>query len=410
MLNSSVSEDVIESLEEKINQKTDKLERNVLTNVYEFLKSTKIDYRALSHLIEFSGNLFDKDKVIDGYYAIGGHYDAVGNYSASIIPIPLESGQTYTVSLLGTAHVDILSSDDLSYICHITGDEVNGWNVVTDSDNHTFSFTVPNSVNCCMLASAQTNDIQANELIICKGTTKGTNNRFHVSFRNAPVLNNSREYIVVDKNGNGDYTTLTAATDAAPNRATILVMPGIYDNEIVTAGKTKTLFIIGVDRDKCVIKNNDGNYAHTPIHISSGLLRNLTVLEEANTTPNNGSYAVHADFGTGLNSSLRIENCHLQSNVPNTGAIGIGLRENMNLTIKNCRLVSGTSGRALYAHDGGAGLSQYLRVIDCIIESPDEAIRIQGQGQPDLDFSKEQYYIEFIRNRIVGTCTFTNWY
>lgn len=137
MLNSSISKSDIENIEDEIEnvkkQKTDKLERNVLTTVYEFLKSAKIDYRALSHLIEFSGNLFDKDKVIDGYYATGGSYSPVEHYSAAIIPVPLEAGQTYTYNWGSITHLDILSSDDLSYIKHITygstGDE---WNVTYD--------------------------------------------------------------------------------------------------------------------------------------------------------------------------------------------------------------------------------------------------------------------------------------
>ena len=210
-----------------------------------------------------------------------------------------------------------------------------------------------------------------------------------------------------------DYTSLTSATNDAPDGSTIVVYPGIYENECVTAGTTKTLYIIGIDRDKCIIKNNLGDYQYAVIHISSGLLRNLTIIQEATTTTNNGAYGVHIDFNTGYNSTLRIENCHLQSNVPNTGGAGIGLRGGMHLTFKGCRLVSGTSGRALYLHDNDqdqfVGLQNFT-MEDCIIESPDQAIIIQGQGKPNRDFSVQQFYIEFCRNIIKGTILFTNWY
>ncbi len=233
---------------------------------------------------------------------------------------------------------------------------------------------------------------------------------FYLASINRPAQNN---IITVGKGAGFDYNTLTAATNAAPSGSTIIVYPGVYENECVTAGTTKTLYIIGVDRDKCVIKNNLGEYQYAVIHIASGLLRNLTVIQEG-TDPGqtSGAYGVHADFNPGQNSTLRIENCHLQSNVPNTGGIGIGLRKDMHLTIKGCRLVSGTSGRALYAHDddGGSGGAQYLHVIDCILESPNQAILIQGQGKPDRDFSVQQYYIEFCRNIIKGTISFINWY
>lgn len=210
-----------------------------------------------------------------------------------------------------------------------------------------------------------------------------------------------------------DYTSLTAATNQCPNNSIILVYPGIYENECILAGITKTLYIIGIDRDKCVIKNNLGDYEYAVIHISSGLLRNLTIIQEATTTTNTGAYGVHIDFNTGYNSTLRIENCHLQSNVPNTGGAGIGLRGGMHLTFKGCRLVSGTSGRALYLHDNDqdsyVGLQNFT-MEDCILESPNQAILIQGQGKVGRDFSVQQFYIEFCRNIIKGTVNFTNWY
>ena len=222
----------------------------------------------------------------------------------------------------------------------------------------------------------------------------------------------NRGYIIVDKNGLGDFTTLTQASNAAKDGDIIYVNPGIYDDECIVAGKTKTLYIIGLDRDKCIIKNNRGDYTYAPIHLSSGLLRNLSVISES--TEGN-AYAVHADFNPLHNSTLNIENCHLQSNSADAGGIGIGLRGGGHITIKSSRLVSTNRGRALYAHDyEGTEYNgkQVLSVIDCIIEAPDndEAIIIQGQGSADKDFSVSQYYIEFIRNVITGTVEFTNWH
>ena len=229
-----------------------------------------------------------------------------------------------------------------------------------------------------------------------------------------PFLSKSedRKHIIVDVNGKGDYLSLTEATNNADDGSTIIVMPGVYKNECVVAGKTKTLYIIGIDRDKCIIKNNYGDYYKAPIHISSGCLRNLTIISEST---HGNEYAVHADFDTMINSSLNIENCTMQSYSADAGGLGVGLRGGGHLTVKSCRIISSQKGRALYLHDNDINLDthfglQKFSAIDCIFESPDEAIVIQGQGKSDRDFTKIQFYIEFIRNAIKGTIKFTNWY
>lgn len=366
----------------------------------QLFKDTVIDYRTLRKIASFDGNLFDKNHIINGYYMLKGVYYAVENYSAAYLPVPLEKGQTYSCNYASVVHFDILKEQDLTSVIHISHGTTD-WSI-TESDG-IITFTVPSNLdyNVCAVVSILSDEVD--NIVFNKGT-QIKDKRFLVR-----IGENENHHIIVDKQGMGDYTTLTEATNNATDGSIIIVYPGVYDNECITAGTSKTLFIIGIDRDKCIIKNNLGDYQYSVIHISSGLLRNLTIIQEATSTNDNGAYGVHADFNTGENSSLRIENCHLQSNVPNTGAIGIGLRQNMNLTIKGCRLVSGTSGRALYAHDGGERLSQYLHVIDSIIESPNQAILIQGQATAELDFTKEQFYIEFIRNRIVGTCQFINW-
>jgi len=245
------------------------------------------------------------------------------------------------------------------------------------------------------------------------------NNTIYSLFSNIANLNQLKlRYIVVDKNGSGDFTTLTAATDYASDGAIIKVMPGIYDNEVIVGGKTKTLFIIGDDRDKCVIKNSYGNYANAVIHIASGLLRNLTVIQEATSASDVGAYAVHADMNPMYNSTLRIENCTLRNHLRNVGALGAGLRGGGVLTIQNSTLENVTGGRALYCHDNNGpeynGL-QILRIVDSIIKTvPTDnlyAITIQGQGKNgERTFEDSQYYLEFVRNRIVGGANFVNWY
>ena len=413
--------DSVSTLSSELNSKASKLTRTIVDTNIDILKNVKIDYCSMRDIIEFPQNLVDKDNIIDGYYYELGSYRPFSVYSATLIPIPLQLGQTYTSNYGNLSHIDVIRCDTFQTIQHIAYNlESDFWNVVYNSSNNTFQFTIPSDLTyeVCGLFSMQTNIMS--EYKVVKGTDLSIANKFIVQFRNPyiPEVTETKNYIVVDINGNGDYTSLTAATDACADGATILVMPGIYDNEVIVGGKTKTLFIIGVDRDKCVIKNNHGIYSDAVIHISSGLLRNLTVYQYGtNAGQSSGSYGVHADFNTMYNSTLRIENCTLRSDVPNTGGIGIGLRGNGKLTIKSCHLISGTSNRALYAHDNnnpGYDGEQWLIVEDCVIEAPnanDQAVIIQGQGKNGVrTFSESQYYIEFIRNRIIGTCGFVNWY
>lgn len=229
------------------------------------------------------------------------------------------------------------------------------------------------------------------------------------------VINNVPNCIFVDKKGNGDYTSVTEAAEAANDGDTILVMPGIYDNEQVSATVTKTLYIIGVDREKCVIKNSTGQRSYPPMDFSGGCIRNLTIISEATT---GDAYCIHMDNHAMKDNTICIENCTLINKATgySNGCVGIGLRGGCILYIRNSTLLApdATSGNGIYAHDNDWPDTQYnglqqLKVIDCIVDAPN-AVAIQGQGTESRDFSVSQYYIEFIRNRLLGNITFTNFY
>lgn len=222
--------------------------------------------------------------------------------------------------------------------------------------------------------------------------------------------------IIVDASGNGDYYTLTDAVDSANDGDTIIVLPGVYDNELVR-GSEKNLFIIGLDREKCIIKNHAGTRANSVIEFGGGCIKNLSIISEAQ---DGDAYCIHMDYHLMKNNTIDIENCNLinMSADYSNGCIGVGLRGGCVLTLKNCLLSapSATHGNALYSHDNDYNDPQYngeqrLKVVDCIINAPGaNAVTIQGQGTPSRDFSVSQYYIEFVRNRIVGGCSFINYY
>ena len=80
-------------------------------------------------------------------------------------------------------------------------------------------------------------------------------------------------------NGKGDYTNLSSAVANANNGETIIVMPGIYENEEVKCWG-KSLNIIGINRDTCIIKNKTCDYKKPPIEFSVGILKNLSFIAE----------------------------------------------------------------------------------------------------------------------------------
>jgi len=229
---------------------------------------------------------------------------------------------------------------------------------------------------------------------------------------------NRTPVLTVGKSSDFDFQSVTEAVAAANDGDTIIVYPGIYSNEVIVA-KNKTVYIIGIDRDSCIIKNNYGEYYRPPMEMASGLLRNLTIIQEKDTLDQYGlgAYAVHLDFNYMKDKTIRIENCTLQSNSPLAGAIGVGLRGGCTLTLKGCHLISGTSNRAIVVHDNNNseeydGL-QCFHAEDTIFEtvsSEQVAVHIQGQGNPNRTFEDSQFYIRFNTCTIYGTLLFNNYY
>ena len=222
---------------------------------------------------------------------------------------------------------------------------------------------------------------------------------------------NENNIIVVDKSGiRSSITSVSDGVSIAKENDIVFVYDGLYQNEIIKAAN-KRVSIIGESRDGTIIENDTATYSTPPIEIASGCLRNLTIRAlEGNgvSEDDNGwnNYAVHADFDTLADSSLTIENCSLYCDL--NAAIGIGLRKNGHLSIRNSDIISrDTCG--LFFHDSAkpdlAG-NQYIDVIDCVINSINSATVIRIEGEKNQ--GKTQ--VRFIRNIMAskkGTPTWT---
>ena len=186
------------------------------------------------------------------------------------------------------------------------------------------------------------------------------------------------------------YKTIQEAVNVANNGNTILVYPGVYDEQVQAT--SKTVHIVGIDKYSCILRDRSSNYYTPPLEIYTGSVCNMTIKETADVPtegvenieiPNTGlnaknmAYCIHADWDynivSGNAKELVIDNCIMTNK--NRPCIGAGLRENYWLKVRNCRMESGLSdegkGRgAFYCHAAPDGQSsQYLElynnVVDC---------------------------------------------
>lgn len=187
---------------------------------------------------------------------------------------------------------------------------------------------------------------------------------------------NKRGYIYVDKNGNGNYTTVTEAVKNAENGATIIVNSGNYTNEMVECWG-KEIHIIGVSKETCIISNDTATYSTPPIEIGRGSLENLTVIAEFGTGVSNDSnkwlaYAVHSEDSNLKNGTLTIRDCTLISEL--NAAFGLVMYGGCTVNLENTNLIgrNGTGNRSLFFHDAAsvayAG-EQNININNCILES-----------------------------------------
>ena len=203
------------------------------------------------------------------------------------------------------------------------------------------------------------------------------------------------------------YKTIQEAVNVANNGNTILVYPGVYDEQVQAT--SKTIHIVGIDKYSCVLRDRSSNYYTPPLEIYTGSVCNLTIQEMADIPtegienieiPNTGlnaknmAYCIHADWDYNIASGhvreLIIDNCILSNK--NRPCIGSGLRENYSLKVRNCEMESGVSdegkGRgAFYCHAAPDGQrQQFLVLYNNIIKCSDEiAMTLRGYDGGEMN-------------------------
>lgn len=185
----------------------------------------------------------------------------------------------------------------------------------------------------------------------------------------------------VKPDGTGDFVAIQEGVDSVASGDTLLIYPGVYEENVIIENKTVNL--IGVDPEYCILTANSDNYHHIPLTITAGRVYGLTICGTSagdagkkvygigDMSYDSGDpesvyawqnrypgYVIHVDHAYAAGKTLIIENCRIMSE--NNYCIGIGCWEGQTIEIRGCELLSkGVSG-CLFVHNNalGTGKSQ----------------------------------------------------
>lgn len=201
------------------------------------------------------------------------------------------------------------------------------------------------------------------------------------------LLQERNGHIIVDASGRGDFTSLQEAIDAIGNKhATIHVKEGRYKMSAANSyneGSQKHLNIIGENKYKCIVYNDDGfyetgeNYKDTSCLKLSGDCRveKLTIQSTSehysgsNDDGHKTSYCINNDFkGDDINDWLEIVDCIMYND--HSACLGLSLRNNVRVV--NCEMESNIEGNSgigtILAHVDTIANHRILEMKQCIIK------------------------------------------
>lgn len=205
--------------------------------------------------------------------------------------------------------------------------------------------------------------------------------------------------LIVDKNGNGDFTNLDDALDNANDSkespTTIFIMPGIYEmkewnNDYKGKKDKRNLNIIGINPYQCILTNNKGayNYNTGETYVDNAclkiagncLIKNLSFIstseyynEDLHGEDWKRSYCVHCDAPAEDGDVLWIDNCYMSND--HFSCIGCGHRTGYTIKITNCEFDYTSAypnwdfASAIYVHDKADMERQKIELLHNIIRT-----------------------------------------
>ncbi len=234
----------------------------------------------------------------------------------------------------------------------------------------------------CFVLSVYLSSLDYFQLEIGKNCSSYESYRINIPYL---MLNHDR-IITVGKSSTYNFTKIKDAINNANDGDVVIIYPGVYEENLslsngVDLRNGKNISLIGIDREKCIIKSYKVDRQTPPLEFSNGHIANLTIIadrkedidvSEISSLP----YAIHIDYNGSTNNIIVIENCNLESKW--NSAIGVGMRGGMKLMIKNCDLYTHVVDSypvnmgALYFHDtpndGTVGTSN-ITIENCYIHT-----------------------------------------
>lgn len=177
------------------------------------------------------------------------------------------------------------------------------------------------------------------------------------------------KYITVAQDGSGDFLTIQAAVDAAPNNGNIIVLPGTYNENVRVTDKAVN--IIGSGKDDCILTYDTVNYMYVPLEIAAGSVSNITIYgyhsqnsissyatnlaialygaDVFEPVKDVSGYAVHVEQDYLYGRSLTFTDCRIISE--NSHCVGIGSRGKSTLKFKDCEFINLNCSGCIAMHD-----------------------------------------------------------
>lgn len=168
------------------------------------------------------------------------------------------------------------------------------------------------------------------------------------------ILNKkTKRILIVDANGNGEYTKIMDAVNVANEDDIIYICAGNYE-ETVIPPNGKHLNFVGEDKHKTVLFNTTGNYDTPPIWLTNGTVKNLTIYAKRDPKIDYSSivkfaYGFHLDTAfrsSAENKRCEISNCIIKSDF--NDAIGSGVITDSFYDIHDCFIVTTESGKSAF--------------------------------------------------------------
>lgn len=217
------------------------------------------------------------------------------------------------------------------------------------------------------IASGFTNDQQTTKIIIYSANDVSVDITIKIA---------KKFEIIVSQDGRGDFDNLddalNYASDDEAHSAVIIVRPGTYNmrtetpTDIPYKKENRYLTIIGEDKYKCIIRNDNGYYSSftedsggqyydsSPLRLGGDVtIQNVTVISSAKNYAQwvsehpevkgvdlGQSYCIHHDMDTSTKNTCLIKDCILVND--HYDAIGAGNRPNHTIQVENCEITTTT--------------------------------------------------------------------